>query len=307
MQTRLLPLSGLLATLLAAGMIRADDTTLQNPADAHKKPEAHAPAYEEKRMRSWELPPVTVTGKVFTLREEERVGSYGQPRWTARRLFGETRTYVIPEGQIEYEFWFISTSPRHGPTTVKTQHEIEIGLPHRFQVDLYEFSEKEGNEGTRSTGQKFEVRYALANWGEIWGNPALYTEWEQNDAAPDHFENKLLLTGEFSPRWHWGGNLVYEHETGGDLTNSYEVTGGITRTFKDEVFALGLESKFALEDNNDLRGRWDSLGYFDKEWLLGPTLQFRPLPQMHINLAALFGMTLESPAFKPTLVMGWEF
>src|SRR5262245_17120649 len=59
-----------------------------------------------RRLRSWELPPVTVVGESpSSLREEERIGPYGQPRWTAARRFPTTRVYVIPEGKVEVEGW----------------------------------------------------------------------------------------------------------------------------------------------------------------------------------------------------------
>ena len=62
---------------------------------------------------------------------------------------------------------------------------------------------------------KAELRWALANWGKIPGNPTIYLEWKNEDAAPDHFEGKLLLGGAIASGWHWGSNFVWEHELGG--------------------------------------------------------------------------------------------
>jgi hypothetical protein len=36
-------------------------------------------------------------------------------------------------------------------------------------------------------------------------------------------------------------------------------------------------------------------------------MQFRPLPQMHIDVAPLFGVTHASPRAKIFVVLGWEF
>lgn len=45
--------------------------------------------------------------------EDDLVGSYGQPRWSATRRFAEVRMYVIPEGKLDFEYWlFIDTPSR---------------------------------------------------------------------------------------------------------------------------------------------------------------------------------------------------
>src|SRR6185437_10143619 len=156
-------LAGLTVFGRAAGA-RADDTSLGtsswqepiylqivNPADTVRE---HAPKAgptsqptessqapmptTPPRLRSYELQPVMVYGEAQPeLREEERVGTYGQPRWTAERRFPGTRIYVQPEGVVQAEFWLRPTSPRHGPTEIRALAELEIGLPYRFQLDLY--------------------------------------------------------------------------------------------------------------------------------------------------------------------------
>ena len=57
-----------------------------------------------------------------------------------------------------------------------------------------------------------ELRWALADWGKIWGNPTLYAEYKFADEhwGPDVYEFKLLLGDQFAPRWHWGVNFVWE-------------------------------------------------------------------------------------------------
>src|SRR5258705_9911513 len=103
----------LLGSVLLATPALADDYVFDvppllaqvvNPADAQQRPAPQTPAQPE-HLRTFELPAVTVVGeKQSELREEDRVGSYGQPRWTATRLFPGTRVYVVPEGKLEFEY-----------------------------------------------------------------------------------------------------------------------------------------------------------------------------------------------------------
>ena len=192
------------SALAAALLLSSTAATAQvvNPAHAQQPPVAgERPGDAEEppnatRLRSWELPAETVvTGeRLARYFEEDRVGSYGQPRWTAKRLFPTTRVYVVPAGKLEVEHWTRVKTPKEGPTTVENQAELEIGLPHRFQVDIYYATEKSGREGDLGvSAQKFEVRHALADWGELPLNPTVYVEWVENDAAADAMELKLLL------------------------------------------------------------------------------------------------------------------
>ncbi len=273
----------------------------QGTADAPKK----GPG---ERMHSWEFPPIVVTAeRPSELREEERIGEYGQPRWTARRRFAETRSYVIPKGQIEIEYWNVVEVPRKGDTEVETKYEVEMGLPYRFQLDLYAIAHEKGHVGLdkqfKFDTQQVELRWAWADWNKIPGNPTSYFEYIAIDGEPDHFETKLLFSGEAAPRVHWAANLVWEHQLGGNQENTYELTGGIAYSVKDEKLSLGIESKLAYTDDKFRRG----IGRKDPELLVGPSVQFRPLKQMHIDFAALAGVTQESPRFKSLLIFGWEF
>ena len=44
-----------------------------------------------------------------------------------------------------------------------------------------------------------------------------------------------------------------------------------------------------------------------KEFLAGPSLQWRPLPQMHLDVAPLFGLSPDAPRLKLFVVLGYEF
>jgi len=296
--TTLLPiLASVLSALPAAQQV--------NPAQsALNQTQSPAAPDEPGRLRSWELPPTVVRAeREGLLREEDRVGDYGQPRWTARRLFPTTRIYVVPAGQIEFEHWTRVKVPRDGgQSTVETQYEVELGLPNRFQIDLYHVTEKTGSEGELAVSeQKYELRYAFADWGKLWMNPAMYLEYVSRSAESDKIEGKLLLGDELAEGWHFGSNLVFEHELGGALENEYELTMGLARTVIDETFSLGMELKAALVDEHSDRGD------FARELEIGPSFQYRPLPQMHLDVAPLIGIGDESRAADLFVVIGWEF
>jgi len=276
----------LLPSILAAQVV--------NPADQQPPP-----------PQGGQGAPVVVEGRrVSDLREEDRIGSYGQPEWTSHRRFTETRVYVRPEGTTEFEYWLIpETPPGGGSTQTETRYEFEFGLPNRVQLDVYRVTHQFGNEGPMQFDeQKLEVRYAFADWDQIWGNPTVYLEWAAIDNAPDHVEAKLLAGGEAMTSWHWGTNLVYEHETGGNQQNVYELTAGVSKTVIDQRFSFGVEGKLAYADDKQ-RGRQN----YENEFLLGPSFQFRPTTRAHFDVAPLFGLTDESPDAKLLLVFGWEF
>ena len=299
----------------AFGSISSELTLEQptvNPADAARDSQ-HAAEKEaqsqqpitpppSERMRSFELPAITVTGeRASNLREEDRVGPYEQPRWTATRRFPSTRVYVVPEGKVEIEYWLRPTFTRDGDTEIRSLYEIEFGLPYRFQLDLYLRTDQEGDGDEILLGSQFEIRWALADWGKLPGNPTLYLEWVGLEQRPDKVEAKLLLGGEIAPRWHWGSNLVAELETGGEREYEYHITGAISYTLIDEKFSVGAEMQAIFADIQDDRGD------FTQTYLLGPSVQFRPLPQMTINFAPLAGFGPDAPYAQVYLNIGYEF
>jgi hypothetical protein len=259
-----------------------------------------------ERPRTYDMPPVQVYGKE-PLREDDRIGDYAQPRWTADRLFSETRVYVIPKGKVEFEYWSIPETARDGGgTEMANMYEVEFGLPGRLQLDLYAVSNKQGVSGPMAFDeQKVELRYAFADWDKIWGNPTLYVEYSYHNNDYSQLEGKILLGGNITSGWHWGSNLVLEHTLGGNQENSNEWTVGVSHTIRDRKFALGAETQVVILNGLDPVTRERNV--FSKEFLLGPSLQVRPLPQMHIDVASLFGTTSDSPRSKVFVVLGYEF
>ena len=263
--------------------------------------ERQAQAAPEPRA-SYELPPVEVVGEpVPANREEQRIGPYAQPRWTARRTFPGTRVYVRPPGTAELEYWLRPTITKDGDTEIRTLYELSLGFEPRLQLDLYLRTDQEGDDSEMLIGQQVELRYALADWGKLWGNPTLYVEWVSLEQRPDAFEAKLLLGDELAPTWPWGVNLSGEFETGGERVYEYQLTGGLTHTLIDSKLSLGAETILELTDVQDDRGD------FDTSLLLGPSVQFKPTERINITFSPLVGLTSESPDFRAYLVVGYEF
>lgn len=295
----------LFAALAAAQVVNPADKAKSQGTEQQLPPGQQPMTYgglEPPRPTSFEAPAI-VDPEIPSsgLREEDRIGPYGQPRWTAWRRFPSTRVYVVPEGQVEFEFWERVKVPRHGSTQLQSMYEIEFGLPYRFQIDLYAVSNQEGGEGPDFNEQKFEVRYAFADWGEIWGNPTAYVEYDAKSDEADVMEYKLLLGDELTTGWHWGSNLVWEHQMGDDFENVYELTGGLSKTIVDEKFSVGGEIKAELSNTADDRSDWT------ETLEIGPSIQWLPVKGMHLDFAPLVGIGGESRMFDIYFVLGWEF
>ncbi len=254
-------------------------------------PKAHFPG--------WELPAITVVGNP-TLKSDDRVGSYGQPRWSVDRRFPGTRIYVVPEGTVEFGYWLRADVPRHGPAETQNIFELEFGLPYRFQLDFYGIVRKDGGE-ENFFDNAVEVRYALADWGKIWGNPTLYAKYGNIDQEPDKVELKLLLGDDLAPRWHWGQNLLWETQTGGEREYEYGWAGGLSYTVIDTKLDVGAEAQVSFYDIHGHRCT------YTHEVFLGPSIQYRPASRVHLDIAPLIGIGSESPAAKLFLNFGYEF
>ena len=243
---------------------------------------------------------VEVTGAApGVLRQDSPVGPYNQPEWTTQRAFGTSRVYVRPPGSIEFnQFW--TPEWKDGHVEHSFREEVEIGLPYRLQLDLYQnWGIEEGDTVYR--GSSVELRYALANWGEIPLNPTLYGEWNFNDAAPDKWEQKLLLGQTFGKRWNWAGNLTYEQETGGEREQQVALSSALTYALIDQTLNAGIEMLWEHKTTKDSRGDPEI------EFLIGPSINVRPTRHSFITVAPLFGTTDDSPDAEIFVIAGFNF
>ena len=247
------------------------------------------------------LPEVTVVEK--QLEEELKVGDYQQPEWTTQRRFLTTRAYVLSPWQVEFEQWWKGQWPRGESRNDLFQEELEVGLPHRFQLDLYENWIRQSNGTVRYHDTAVELRYALADWGKLPLNPTLYGEWKftDRDLGADTYELKLLLAEELAPRWHWAFNAICEQEVGGSRTTEWAASQGISYTLIDQKLSIGVEMK--LESETDKGARGPAPIEFD----IGPSLQWRPTRNTHVDIVPLFGVTNDSPRAEVFVVFGIDF
>jgi hypothetical protein len=271
-------------------------------------PETAAPA----GTRSKPLGEIVVTGS--TLDEERAVGPYNKPEYVAARRFTTTRVYLQTDpGEVQFEQWLEIREPKdtHKDGEVRLREEFEFGLADGVQLDLYAMTDQV-RDGTQSgmdfRGWSAEVRYAPWKWNEVFGNPTAYFEYALRNGVADVIEPKLLLGGEVAPGWHWGANLVYERElaTKDLVDEEFKVTGALSYTILDRKLSAGieLEADYAVERVEDAGAIAVDRA---REVHVGPSIQWRPLPQAHLDLVPLFGCTGESKRMKTFIVFGWKF
>jgi hypothetical protein len=249
---------------------------------------------------------VTVTSS--TPLPTDLVGDYKQPYWSEFRKSPTSRIYVQnPPGTVTFEHWQEYRSYRNG-TEMRTYEEFAFGLGKRFEVDIYQMGLKTfaGNHGPfEDRGVSWEVRYALADWGKIWGNPTLYFEYEHLNNSYDVVEPKLLLGDVFGAKKNnlWSVNFVYE----GNLAPHYNKTdeGQITYSYQhifNKNFSFGFAGQYAKAyERTD--GVMDAT--FDN--LIGPSAQVRFNKHAYLDIEPMIGIGNSNKTSKSYLIFGWQF
>ena len=265
---------------------------------------AASPLFAQPSPPPQRLPEVKVLGEAQALREETPSGPYRQPEWTFQRRFPTTRVYLQKAPwEMGFEQWWRGRFNRDGTAGHLFQEEIEIGLPYRFQLDLYENWVMNDHRRMRHHDFSAEVRYALADWGKIPLNPTLYGEWKFVDGSqgPDVYEIKLLLGEQIAPRWHWGFNAIFEQEVGGGRATEWAFSQGVSYTILDNKLSAGLEMKFVHETERGSRGEPAI------KFLLGPSVQWRPTARTHLDIVPLVGVTGDAQRVEAFVVFGFDF
>jgi hypothetical protein len=238
--------------------------------------------------------------------ENKTMGRYQQPEWTARRRFVMTSVYVQPEGQMEFEFGYDASSYSGLPSTRRWAQEIEIGLPHRFQLNLensyQDFrADDPGKKAWHEESFTPELRYALADWGKLPLNPAVSVGWKANVGQADAVDFQLLVADELSPKWHWGSALLYERQLGKPDFREYALSAGLSYSLRNEQLNVGAEFKYSHTVNDPVMGRAQD------RVAVGPSLQWRPVDQMHLDVAPLWGIGSRAPRLEVFIFVGFEF
>lgn len=239
-------------------------------------------------------------------RVEQAPGDGPQPLWTGRPLFGETDVFVLPKGATAVVFELRPTTPSSGSTLTETAYRAEFGLPARVHLGLHASGRTASGDDVIGNidAQALEVRWALADWGRLWGNPTLQAEWREASRGADVGSVRLLLGGGIASRWRWGTNLAWTHEASGAREITRAWTAGVG--YESGRFAsLGVETRLAVTDRVAADGRMRTA--MARELLAGPSLQIRPVRRLFVTLAPLFGATTSSPRSRMTLLAGWQF
>lgn len=236
------------------------------------------------------------------------VGSYAQPDWTTQRVFPTTRVYVLPQGTAELEQWVRPTWLKDGNTEYRMLEEFAVGLPGRFQLDLYERWNVEPDENNveraNHEGVQIELRWALANWGDIPFNPTLYAEWVERGGPqdkPNKYELKLLLGDNLTSKIFYATNFILEQEVAGDLETEVAWSHAITTPIIEEKLLAGLECRWAGITNKETRSDPTI------EFLIGPSVHWRPTHRTFVDVVGLFGTTSGSPDAQMYFVFGYQF
>jgi hypothetical protein len=281
-----------------------------NPADKAGEGRMEEPKDGDKKDR------VVVEEKKDRPSESERIGPYNAPAWSSHRRFATTRVYVQQApGEIEFEQWveYRLKRGKHSTPEVRFRTEFEFGLPYRFQIDLYLLTEHVRDDTDSEfnwRGISGEIRWAIADWNVIPGNPTLYFEYIVLNGEPDVIEPKILLGGDIIDRLHWGLNFIYEGPVGAnhhsEQADEWSVKGGLAYGLIDNVLSVGIEANYVY---NIERSRNPTTVTRFEEFYIGPSIQWRPIDQMHLDVVILrnCGNDREGKRAKIFVIFGFEF
>jgi hypothetical protein len=297
---------------------------LLSPARAQQP--APLPPVKVEETRPTELPPLSIEeqdlrrgvipwNSPLITSDAQRVGPYNQPEWTTQRPFSTTRSYVLPPGTMEFEQWAIPTFPTTGKGRSRFLEELTIGLPCRFQLDVYERWDID-NTGEndkliwRHEAVQLEMRWAFANWGVIPLNPTLYAEWIQrgHEGEGDKYETKLLLSDSFfHDRLFWGMNFSIEKEVGGEKEVELQWSQAFGTTIIERKLMGGIEMYY---QNNSFQGE---RGTPANTFVIGPSMQWRPSNRTFLDVVGLVGClggktpVQESLKGQIFIIFGYQF
>jgi hypothetical protein len=75
----------------------------------------------------------------------------------------------------------------------------------------------------------------------------------------------------------------------------WAISGGISKTLLDNLLSVGIEGKWTKPDDEKY------------EAILGPSIQWRPTDNTHLDLVAMAGLTHFAPNAECWLIFGFDF
>ena len=75
----------------------------------------------------------------------------------------------------------------------------------------------------------------------------------------------------------------------------WAISGGISKTLVDNLLSVGIEGKWTKPDDEKY------------EAILGPSIQWRPTDNTHLDLVAMAGLTHSAPNAECWLIFGFDF
>ena len=79
------------------------------------------------------------------------------------------------------------------------------------------------------------------------------------------------------------------------LPSCRAISGGISKTLVDNLLSVGIEGKWTKPDEEAY------------EAILGPSIQWRPTDDTHLDLVAMAGLTHSGPNAECWLIFGFDF
>ena len=111
----------------------------------------------------------------------------------------------------------------------------------------------------------------------------------------------MLIGDQFAKRFHWGVNVVWEAEIGGEREQEFQIPGGLSYTLIDGRLSIGVE--FLYDHDTVRHQRGDPLHQFN----IGPSLQLRVTDKLHVDLSCMFGTNRDSDREIGFLIVGYDF
>jgi len=235
----------------------------------------------------------------------DTVGIYDQPEWSTVRKSPTARVYLTAlPGTISFEHWFEIRTYKD-KVEMRTREELTFGLGKRFQLDLYLLGLKtfDGNDGPFILrGISTEIRYALADWGKIFGNPTLYFEYQILNNSYQVIEPKLLFGDVFGKKKNnmWAINFVYEGNIAPieDRFDEFQTTISYHHMFGN-VVSVGVAGQYTkVWESKIYNGTYDCL--------VGPSLQLTLSKKAFLDIEPLIGVFNSEKISKVYFIFGWK-